>query len=122
VAKKGKTKMLNVKFVSVKQKLAVWNKGSIVDGFDATKYRQDIAGAWMAWDSYGDTSDELGLGWEIDHRKPESDGGSDDMGNLRPLQWANNRSKGNDFPKWTSIVSSSGTKNVYHRQTWTINN
>ena len=29
-------------------------------------------------------------GWEIDHIKPKKDGGSDDLSNLRPLQWEAN--------------------------------
>lgn len=33
-------------------------------------------------------------GWEIDHIRPVVAGGNDDLSNLQPLQWENNRKKG----------------------------
>ena len=53
---------------------AVWNKGIIVPGYDSTKYRKDIAGAWMSYTEYGNTNSDLG--WEIDHIRPKSMNGS----------------------------------------------
>jgi 5-methylcytosine-specific restriction endonuclease McrA len=48
--------------------------------------------------------DEHGLqsegGWEIDHIVPVSLGGSDDLDNLQPLWWKNNRRKGDNYPWW----------------------
>jgi hypothetical protein len=76
---------------------AVWNKGQIIPGFDPDKYRKDSCGAWMQYDKFGFVS-ENGVGWEIDHIKPVSKGGTDDMSNLQPLQWQNNRSKAEEFP------------------------
>lgn len=113
--------MANQSSFTEEQIRLVWEKGTLVPGYDAAKYRKDVAGAWIAWDKYGDNTSETGLGWEIDHRKPVSRGGTDNLGNLRPLQWANNRSKGDDYPKWTSVISSNGDKNVKLTQTWTIN-
>jgi 5-methylcytosine-specific restriction endonuclease McrA len=79
----------------IKQK--VWQKAIIVPGRDSNKTRKDHCGAWIDWDKYGKTV-ENGNGWEIDHIKPVSKGGSDDLSNLQPLQWQNNRKKGDDYP------------------------
>ncbi len=45
-------------------------------------------------------------GWEIDHIKPVALGGSDDLSNLQPLQWENNRTKGDEYPHKTCAVRS----------------
>lgn len=76
---------------------AVWNRGVIVQGRDAAKERKDICGAWIHFDEHGDTT-ENGNGWEVDHIKPVAAGGTDDITNLQPLQWQNNRRKGDDYP------------------------
>ena len=93
---------------------AVWNKGIIVPGYDSTKYRKDIAGAWMIYTMYGEA--ESDYGWEIDHIHPKSMMGSDFISNLQPLQWQNNRSKGDDYPCCDFIVTSVGEKNVVSRK------
>lgn len=82
----------------------VWNKAKIIKGKDASVYRKAYAGAWIKRDEYGNTDSTLG--WEIDHRKPVAEGGSDDLTNLDPLQWNNNRTKNDDYPKWkTSMIA-----------------
>ena len=53
---------------------AVWNKGKPIDNYDRNVWRYDMCG------------------------KPVAKGGSDDLSNLQPLQWDNNRKKSDTFP------------------------
>ena len=76
-------------------KLAVWQKGKVVSTHDEDVYRNDICGSWMQYDQHGEEGD---YGWEIDHINPVANGGSDDLDNLQPLQWRNNRRKGDTYP------------------------
>jgi len=78
-------------------KIAVWNKAQIVPGRDPSLMRKDSCGAWIEWNQYGVTT-PYGTGWEIDHVKPVAKGGGDELPNLQPLQWQNNRRKGDDHP------------------------
>ena len=94
---------------------AVWEKAKSIDGYDADKYRQDLAGAWIQKDKYGQA--EV-FGWEIDHQFPSSLGGNDCTENLQPLHWENNRKKADNFPKFQTAISSKSENNVAKEQNW----
>ncbi len=74
------------------KKLAVWKKAKTLPGQNPEQVRKDKCGAIIHYKEYGKASAN---GWEIDHIKPVSRDGGDEMANLQPLQWRNNRKKGN---------------------------
>ncbi len=73
-------------------KLQVWIKGKLMLGRDPAEWRMDAYGGIMRYAVYGQTS---AFGWEVDHINPK---GSDDLWNLQPLYWVNNRRKGDQYP------------------------
>lgn len=83
-------------------------KGHSVIGYDSKKFRKDDCGAWIIRDKYGDRNSKYG--WEIDHINPESQGGSDALSNLRPLQWENNAKKSDGRLK--CVVQANGDTNI----------
>lgn len=94
---------------------AAWEKALKQPNNNPNVYRKDYAGAWIKKDHYGKTND---YGWEVDHRNPLENGGTYSPRNLEPLQWQNNRTKGDDYPHWKTSITSDGVKNVEKEQEW----
>lgn len=95
----------------------VWQKARKEMGYDPDIWRKDFAGAWIRRDHYGVESK---YGWEIDHLRPSSNGGSDELSNLNPLHWRNNRKKLDDYPEFQTIVTSDGNTNIEKLQSWRV--
>ena len=96
---------------------AVWKRAIPQESNNPDVFRKDYAGAWIKKSEYGNQTE---YGWEIDHLQPVSKGGDDSLGNLYPLHWKNNRSKGDSYPQWKSSVTSSGARNVDSEQSWKV--
>jgi|ERR1017187_476790 hypothetical protein len=69
---------------------AVWEKARV--SAEYRPLRVESFGSLIWKDAYGNTNSKLG--WEIDHIKPVTKGGGDNLENLQLLQWENNRRKG----------------------------
>lgn len=83
-------------------KRKVFDKGTPIDGYDASTWRRDICGYAMKYTDHGDTSSEYG--WEIDHIEPTAKGGPNTWENLQPLYWETNRKKGDTYPWSCSML------------------
>ena len=73
---------------------AVWNKAQAIKEKDPAEYISDILSNTIYRGSYGK---QTIMGWEIDHIKPVSKGGTDDLDNLQALNSAANAKKGNIY-------------------------
>ena len=90
---------------------AVWNKAAPIEGLLA--FRKDRCGALICCAKYGETEQ---WGWEIDHVKPVARGGTDDLSNLQPLHWENNRHKADEWPEFTCKIGNEADKVVNVRE------
>ena len=73
----------------------VWGKGKPVPGKNPDLYRQDAVGTTVYKPFYGKDSN---MGWQIDHKKPVKEGGTDNLRSLQPLQTKKNKEKGDQYP------------------------
>lgn len=104
----------------------VWERGVVVDGYNPSEIRKDAAGAWIIFDRY--RKDDP-FGWEIDHVYPKKmledmnvdKSLWDDLLNLRPMNYANNRSKGASYPNYIARIKSEGDTNVDCNESFTVN-
>jgi hypothetical protein len=74
---------------------AVWRKATPSDRHPGLA--RDAFGDFIARACHGQW---VSCGWQIDHIKPVAKGGTDDLENLQPLFWENNRRKGDHWPNW----------------------
>lgn len=72
-----------------------WNQAKTIRGKNPNLYRRDELDNVIYKPSFGTDGPK---GWEVDHRKPESKGGTDHRKNLRALQTAANQKKGDKYP------------------------
>ena len=79
-----------------KEKLdKIFAKGVIIKGMNSMTHRKDKCGYIIYRYSYGKKSK---MGWEVDHSKPKSKGGTDHINNLQPLHWYANKCKTDKHP------------------------
>ena len=71
---------------------SVWAKAHEIRG----QLAYDVYGNQIKHDDYGNVRSQYG--WEIDHKHPVARKGTDTLRNLQPLQWQENRAKGDTYP------------------------
>lgn len=72
----------------------VWDKGEVIHGKNPDLYRMDKFGNVMYKHSYGKYTP---MGWNIDHSKPQSKGGTDHLNNLQPMNSRANCRKNDEY-------------------------
>lgn len=95
----------------------IWKKAKEIPNYNPRIWRKDFADAWIRKDQYGTESK---YGWEIDHLKPCVKGGTDDLKNLNPIHWHNNRTKSNNYPIFKTSITSAGNANTEKSQLWEV--
>ena len=104
----------------------LWGEATTIPQRDPEVWRMDPCGAIIKKEDYGDRESEYG--WEIDHVVSKSfllDKGADEdeigqEDNLRAMHWANNESKGTDYPEYLAVRSSDGEKNIKIEAYYTV--
>lgn len=72
-----------------------WERAARIPGLDPSVYRLDDYGALIRHSEYGQLTQQ---GWQIDHLRPKSEGGTDILENFRALHWKNNEARNSRFP------------------------
>lgn len=71
--------------------ILVWQKATIVPGYNPAVIRKDRCGAWIKLANFGKRNSIYG--WEVDHIIPTSRRGAHVLNNVQPLHWKNNAAK-----------------------------
>ena len=112
--------------ISEELKKRLWNQAREAEGYDKQKVRLDACNAFMIYDEY----ENQGLyGWQIEHICPVSmlqelgytEEEIDNEQNLRPMHWRNCLSKSDDYPSYTSVVTSDGDRNIEREESKIVN-
>lgn len=74
-----------------KQVEQAWDGAKPIRGKNPESWRKDAEGNVIRKASYGTLGE---FGWEVDHKNPQSKGGTDNPRNLQALHWKENREKG----------------------------
>ncbi len=72
-----------------------WDKATPIRSKDPKTWGKDPYGNKIRYGSYGTEGE---YGWELDHTKPESKGGTDNPRNIQPVYWEENRKKSDKYP------------------------
>lgn len=77
--------------VTKKEIKQIWEKAKPIKKKNPNVWRRDKYENKIRFGSYGTQGK---YGWEVDHKNPKDKGGSDQLRNLQPLHWKENRKKG----------------------------
>lgn len=112
----------NVNHWTLDQIQTVWEKAETIDGVSEKLYRKDYAGAWMFRDSFtndlSEANNEKTYSWTIVLHRPASQSGTTELYNLDPMNVVNAKNKGENYPRWTTKLSSKGNENIIKMQNW----
>ena len=82
-------------YISKYMRDSIFKRAKRIVGKNPDLYREDAYGNVIHRNSYGRNSE---MGWEIDHIRPVSKGGTDNIRNLQALQTGENRRKKDKYP------------------------
>lgn len=90
-----------------------WSEEDLAAIFERTDGYCPYCGKKLSWSNYGDL-DARG-GWEVDHVKPRSEGGGDDLENLVPADGCNREKGTRDAKEFADEFEYDSTMaGVYH--------